>query len=124
MLPAFVENPIKNIRPSLLIAPNSIENLAVRKGEWVYISGQGGGGFEARHLGKHAFGGPAATSFTQQQNSDIAYGNIKENAPPAQLYNLKEDLSEKENLYEDLPKKVEEMQTELERLLQVKQTRP
>ena len=124
MLPAFLENPTKNIRPTLLIAPNSIENLAVRKGEWVYISGQGGGGFEAKHLGKHAFGGPAATTFTQQQNSDIAYGNIKENAPPAQLYNLKEDLSETENLYEDLPKKVEEMQTELERLLQVKQTRP
>ena len=124
MLPTFIGNPDENIRPSLLIAPDNIENLAVRKGKWMYISGQGGGGFKAEYRGIHDFGGPAATVFTHQKNSDIAHGRIKENAPPAQLYNLEKDLSETHNLYEDYPEKVEEMQLELERLQQVRQTRP
>lgn len=110
MLPAFTGTPKKPIRDMLVISPNDPENLAVRKGKWMYIGAQGGGGFADPVKGHHAFGGPGAFLFTEQKNSDIENGKIKADAPPAQLYDLEEDLAESANVYEKHPKIVREME--------------
>lgn len=124
VLPALVGDPEESIRESLLIAPNDLYNLSLREGKWMYISSQGGGGFNAEYRGMHDFGGAAATLFTEQQNSDIKNGKLKADAPPAQLYNLDTDLSETENLYSQYPKVVEMMKEKLEEIKASEKTRP
>ncbi len=119
LLPVLLGNADENLREELLIAPNDLRRLALRKGKWMYISGQGGGGFAARHEGSHTFGGPGAFPFTGQQNSDIEYSRIKEDAPPAQLYNLEEDLVQRYNVYEAHPEVVEEMKERIREILGV-----
>lgn len=123
MLPALIGEPKKPLRDHLLVHSSETENIALRKGDWVYISGQGGGGFGPRKEGQSAFGGPEALHFTGQQNSDIKGGKISDKAPPAQLYNLKEDFSQRCNLYEEQPQIIKEMEEELERILRSEQTR-
>ncbi len=124
MLPAFTATPKKPIRDILVISPDDPKKLAIRKGKWVYIRAQGGGGFADPVQGHHAFGGPGAFSFTGQKNSDIENGKIKADASPAQLYNLEEDLSEAENLYTKYPRIVLEMQSLLNGTLNSEQSRP
>jgi hypothetical protein len=82
----------------------------------MYSSGQGGGGFANPRLGSHTFGGPGAFPFTGQQNSDIERGLIREEAPPAQLYDLENDLDETVNVYEQYPDVVAMMQKRLEEI--------
>jgi len=123
LLPALTGEPSKMIRESLLIAPDDLDNLALRKGKWMFISGQGGGGFNANRVGMHDFGGPPATLFTEQKNSDIENGELKSDAAPAQLYNLESDLSETYNLYNEFPDVVEMMKKELKEVKDSNQTR-
>ncbi|GGF25455.1 sulfatase family protein [Echinicola rosea] len=99
ILQALTGDPAEPIRDHLVISPAQPKNIAIRKGKWMYISGQGGGGFEAIHEGDHAFGGAAAFPFTGQKNSDIEDGEIKPNAAPAQLYDLEKDPYQHENVY-------------------------
>lgn len=103
-------------RKQLLISPASSNHLALRSGKWMYISNQGGGGFAAEHLGDHDFGGAAAFPFTGEKNSDIENGKIKNDAPPAQLYNLEDDLYEHENVYNQHPEVVARLQKEMEEI--------
>lgn len=124
ILPAITGNPEKPVRDHLVIASSNLQNVALRKGDWVYINAQGGGGFTAREVGEHTFGGPAAFPFTGQKNSDIEDGKIKEDAPPAQLYDLREDPSQAQNVYRENPEIVKEMDKELRELRNSKQTRP
>ena len=109
MLPALTENPSEQLRDHLVLAANKRSHLAIRKGKWVYIGAQGGGGFTAAKRGAHAFGGPAAITYTKRENSDIEDGKIKPDAPPAQLYDLEKDLSQTTNLYSAFPAVVEEL---------------
>lgn len=97
-------------RDHLVIAANSRLHLSIRKGPWMYIPAQGGGGFWSDQVGAHAFGGPAAISYAGQENSDIVDGKIRENAPPAQLYNLEEDPTQDKNVFMEYPEKVAEME--------------
>ncbi|MCL6218980.1 sulfatase family protein [Zunongwangia pacifica] len=124
VMPIFLDETSKEIRNEMMIAPNDLRNMALRKGEWMYISAQGGGGFNAEYRGMHDFGGASATTFTNEKNSDIENGKIKADAAPAQLYNLKEDLRQTENLYNKYPEKVKEMKKELEKIKNSNQTRP
>ncbi len=117
LLPVLLGKAENNLREELLIAPNDLRKLALRKGKWMYISGQGGGGFAARHEGAHTFGGPGAFPFTGQQNSDIENGRIKLEAPPAQLYNLEEDLVQRYNVYEAHPEVVKEMKERMREIV-------
>jgi len=110
ILPAIVGQTDEPIRNHLIIAANSKKHLSVRKGKWMYIPAQAGGGFEAKQVGDHAFGGPAAFPFTGQVNSDIQNGEIRNDAPPAQLYNLSSDLFQAENLYDEHPQIVSELE--------------
>ena len=101
-------------RPTLVLAPNKPTHLAVRKGKWMYIGAQGSGGFTAAKRGAHAFGGPAAITYAGYVNSDIEDGKIKPDAPPAQLYDLQNDLKQTQNLYREYPEVAKELKALLE----------
>ncbi|WP_430937090.1 sulfatase family protein, partial [Saccharicrinis sp. 156] len=109
MLGAITGQTNKQIRTEVLLAAQRKTHLAIRKDSWIYIGAQGGGGFTSGKHGAHAFGGPAAITFAGEVNSDIENGKIKEDAPPAQLYNLEKDPSQTTNLYHEFPEKVKEM---------------
>ncbi|WP_340110703.1 sulfatase family protein [Maribellus mangrovi] len=117
LLPAIKGETNEPIRDHLIIAANSRNHLSVRKGKWMYIPAQGGGGFGDKNVGDHTFGGPAAFPFTGQVNSDIQNGEIKKDAPPAQLYNLESDPYEAKNLYNKNPEIVKELQRLLEKTI-------
>lgn len=109
ILPALLGDPKLPIREELLLAPWKEQNLSIRKGKWIYIPAQGGGGFTGTKLGMHTFAGPAATTFTHHPNSDIVNGNIRSDAPPAQLYDLEKDVNQTTNLYDKYPEIVKEL---------------
>ncbi|MBT5124277.1 MAG: sulfatase-like hydrolase/transferase, partial [Planctomycetaceae bacterium] len=70
--------------------------FAIRKGDWKLIPGNlGSGGFSSPRVVKPKEGGPGG-----------------------QLYNLRTDPSEKNNVWQDNPKIIEELQTELQRMRQ------
>lgn len=114
MLAAITGQTNKQLRTEVLLAAQRKSHLAIRKDNWIYIGAQGGGGFSSGNHGAHAFGGPAAITFAGEENSDIENGKIKEEAPPAQLYNLRDDVEQTTNLYEKYPEIVKEMQAILE----------
>ena len=109
ILPALTENPTEPLRDHLVISPFKPSHLSIRKGKWMYIGAQAGGGFTAAKRGAHAFGGPAAITFAGYENSDIEDGKVKAEAPPAQLYDLDKDPRQTTNLYTEFPEVVAEM---------------
>ena len=109
IMPALVGEPAEPLRDHIILAPSRPSNLAVRKGKWMYIGAQGAGGFTARKRGEHLFGGPAAITYAGYRNSDIRDGKIKPGAPPAQLYDLENDLRQTRNLYHEHPGVVKEL---------------
>ncbi|KAA5539199.1 arylsulfatase [Roseiconus nitratireducens] len=118
--PALTGAPDTSVREELLIAPARPSNLSLRSGDWMLITGQGGGGFASPKVGDHGFGGPAATRFTGQTNSDIANGKLKPGAPRQQLYNLLEDPGQSTNVIREHPDVAERMR---ERIRQIKSNR-
>ena len=64
----------------------------------MYISKSGGGGFSNTEVGTHAFGGYPALHFSGQVNSDMENGKLKEGAPKEQLYNLRSDSCQGQNV--------------------------
>jgi arylsulfatase A-like enzyme len=117
ILDALTGKTNKQIREQLLLAPIKKSHLAVRKGKWMYIGAQGGGGFTSSKKGTHGFGGPAAITFSGRENSDIENGKIKVDAPPAQLYNLEKDVEQTTNVYKQYPEVVKEMEAILKTYL-------
>lgn len=109
VLPALTGNPKNPLRDELVLAPRDGSNFSLRKGKWMYIPAQGSGGFSSSKPGTHAFAGPAAATFTNHPNSDIENGKIKSDAPPAQLYDLENDVNETTNIYNKYPEIVKEM---------------
>lgn len=120
MLPAFTGTPKKPIRDHLVISPQQKGHLALRKGKWMYIQKQGGGGFGGTEIGAHNLGGPPAFVFTKQKNSDIQNGKIKPEAPANQLYDLSMDKSQSTNVILDNPKIAESMQAILNSITKTK----
>lgn len=114
ILPALIGSPAERIRDHLVISPAQGKNLAIRKGKWIYISSQNGGGFTGTEIGEHTLGGAAAHLLTKHVNSDIENGKIKPDAPPAQLYDLESDPAQMKNLYHEHPEIVEQLKTLLE----------
>lgn len=109
VLPAFVDEPEKQIRGHLVLAPNKGTHLSVRKGKWMYIPRQGSGGFGGRTPSSHTFAGPAAASFIGSVNSDIVDGKVRKDAPPAQLYDLVADVNQTKNVHNEHPEVVKEL---------------
>lgn len=114
MLPAFVGKPEKQLRDHLILAPHKGTHLSIRKGKWMYIPQQGSGGFGGRKPGDHTFAGPPAVSFVGSVNSDIENGRFKKNAPPAQLYDLEDDVPQTRNVYREHPDVVKQLESILE----------
>ena len=109
VLPALLDDPEEQIRKELVLSPHKSTHLAVRKGKWMYIGARGSGGFNGSKPSDHAWGGPPAAAFVGSVNSDIENGRIKEDAPPAQLYDLEADVNQTQNLYNEYPEVVKEM---------------
>lgn len=117
VLPSFFGPLEKPIRDHLVICPAQKKNLAIRKGKWMYISGQGEGGFTGTKIGDHDLGGAAALPLTGQENSDVENGKIKPDAPPAQLYDLEADVSQSVNVYDQYPEIVDQLQSLLDKVV-------
>ncbi|MDF7825960.1 arylsulfatase [Pontiellaceae bacterium B12227] len=109
VLPALTGEPEAPLREELVLMPRQSSHVSIRKGKWVYIPAKGAGGFKGKP-GTHGAGGPACASFVGSVNSDIENGKIKKGAPPAQLYDLKADVNQTRNLYNEFPEVVKEMQ--------------
>lgn len=114
VLPAFIDEPEKQIRDHLVLAPHKGTHLSVRRGNWMYIPARGSGGFGGKTSGSHTFAGPAAASFVGNVNSDIEDGKIKNDAPLAQLYDLAADVNQTQNLHDNHPDVVKELRSLLE----------
>ena len=108
-LEAFTGNPESMVRDHLIISPNWPSHLVVRKDNWVYIDAQDEGGFRGKEIGEHTLGGAAALKLTGYLNSDVLDGEIRKDAPPAQLYNLSNDLAQTTNVYLQHPEVVKEL---------------
>jgi arylsulfatase A-like enzyme len=124
ILPAFTGNPEKPIRDELVLGAGNPTHLVLRQGNWAYISGKGGGGFGSSKPGSHTFGGAPALKFAGQSNSDVVDGKLIKDAPPAQLYDLKSDLGQSENVILENPEKAENLRTRLAEIRAGKGTRP
>lgn len=117
LLPALLGKPGTVVREELLVSPAKPGNLALRRGDWMFISGQAGGGFSSKNEGDHGFGGPAAMPFTGQVNSDIEGGEIRPDAPAQQLYNLKDDPRQAKNVIEQHPDVAEDLRQRMAQIL-------
>lgn len=124
ILPLLTGKTEKAIREELIISPWKQSHIALRKGKWIYIGAKGGGGFTTPNVGSHTFGGAGAFNFTNQVNSDIVDGKIKQNAPEEQLYDLEKDPFQSNNLYYDFPDIVNEMRKRVAELLNSQRTAP
>ena len=124
ILPALTGNPKKQIRDHLVLSPLRKTNLTIRKGKWVYIDGQGSGGFRGKLETDYERGGPGAHLLTKHVNSDIENGKLKADAPPAQLYDLEADLSQTTNLYHTHPEIVQQMKALLQKSITGPRTAP
>ena len=116
LLPTMTGAPGVEVRDHLVIAPRNKNHLSLREGDWMFISGKGGGGFTGSKIGEHLLGGPPAHKLTGQVNSDIANGRLKADAPNAQLYNLADDPWQARNVYRDHPEVVKRLTARLEAL--------
>lgn len=113
-LPELLGETKDPLRDVLIVSPNCPSHLTVRKGDWVYIAAQNEGGFQDTLVGSHTLGGAAATKLTKQVNSDIEAGKIRSDAPLKQLYNIRKDPYQTENVYGQYP----EIEKELDEILQ------
>ena len=110
-LATLTDSPPVPARDQLVISPNSPKHLLVRKDKWVYIPAQNEGGFAKVNIGDHALGGAAAFKLTGQSNSDFtSEGQLKDGAPPAQLYDLEKDPQQAVNVYEHYPEIVQKLE--------------
>ena len=103
LLPILLDPDHGPIRDELVLSPFQKKNIGIRKGDWVYISSRGDGGFGGREIGHPGLAGPYASRLTNQVNSDFENYNFKQDAPNEQLYNLKTDPSQKSNLVREKP---------------------
>lgn len=121
ILPALVGDPPSPLREELVISPSSPKHLSIRSGRWMYIDGQGGGGFTGTKPGDHALGGPAALAFTGELNSDVIDGMLRPDASPAQLYDLEADPRQASNVIREHPEVARRLQ---ERLTAIRRPSP
>lgn len=83
-----------------------ITGTALRSGDWVYIPQQGSCGITTLESATWAI----QLAELGQTNSDYnADGTLKEDAPDAQLYNLRKDPSQSKNVIRDYPEKAAEL---------------
>ncbi|MDQ8208239.1 sulfatase-like hydrolase/transferase [Coraliomargarita sp. SDUM461003] len=113
MLPALTGNPEQPLRTEMIMTPNKPSHASIRIGKWMYIPAQSDGGFKGSKPHQHAWGGPAVTTLVGTPNSDIVNGKIKKGAPRGQLYDLEADRNQTQNLYNQYPEVVAQMEARL-----------
>lgn len=106
------------VRDHLVLAPSRKTHLALRWGDWVYISGPAGGGFRAPKVGDRGFGGYPALHFAGQENSNMVNGVRKPDAPDDQLYNLSRDPFQTTNVVREYADKAQAMRERLAAAIQ------
>ncbi len=116
MLPAILGETEEQLREELLSASRNSGNFAYRKGDYVYINKQGGGGFNTSEPGSAGFGGAYAANYFGRENSDMEGDGYKADAPKVQLYNLMEDIEQTTNLAKVETEKLAEMQASFKQL--------
>lgn len=116
VLPMLLEDSPEERAP-LLLTPVVPSHLGLRKGKWVFIDAQNEGGFSGKTPGGHGFAGAAGAHYIGRINSDIENGEIKSDAPPAQLYDLQADPNQTKNLYNDFPEVAKEMRAHLQEII-------
>ena len=109
LLPDWLGKATSPLRKELAVLANSSKHLSIRTKRWLYIPAQASGGFSGK-WGSHTCGGVKAISYTKRMNSDIANGKIKPDAPKAQLYDLQNDLEQKNNVILEYPEVAKELQ--------------
>lgn len=77
-----------------LVLESAKRLMTVRKGDWKFIEGRGSGGFSER------------------------YAKAPVDGPPAQLYNLKDDPGESNNLFESNPEMVAELRAAMKEIIE------
>jgi len=103
--------PVKRTEASFLGTSGHV----LRQGDWLYIPKQGSSGMTVQVPPGPQWGAPYAK--LGLTNSDItADGKIKPDAPQAQLYNLKDDLSEHTNVIAQHPDIAARMQARMDEL--------
>jgi len=118
-LAAFTKDKSESARDHVVLAPRSPTHLTLREKNWIYIDGQGDGGFESDR------GGPLAIALSGRPNSDITPdGRIRKDAPESQLYDLSADLAQSRNVLRDHPNRAREMKQRLHALVGSSKTRP
>ncbi len=80
---------------------------ALRVGDWVYVPQQGSGGL---------FGVGYMAALGLSNSDHTAQGELRPDAPPAQLYNLKEDPAQTRNLYKQRRELVEVLDALLKKM--------
>lgn len=86
---------------------------ALRHGDWLYIPMQGSAGlFGTFYLEQMGF-----------RNSDFEGNHLRADAPPAQLYNVREDLAQTKNVYNDHPEIVAFMEARLREIMRQSRSR-
>ncbi|MDA7920703.1 arylsulfatase [Verrucomicrobiales bacterium] len=124
VLPALISETEAPIRDHLVLGSSKASHMVFRDGDWVMITGKGGGGFSSPRVGSHGFGGPAALKFAGQTNSDVVDGEIKDEAPANQLYDLSADRSQSTNVIERYPNQAASMRARLREIKASQGTRP
>jgi arylsulfatase A len=76
---------------------------AIRQGPWLYIPHQGSGGVTTDPTNKAGEGWMNLAEIGDRNSDYMETGELKADAPPAQLYNLVEDPGETTNLYAQHP---------------------
>lgn len=111
MLPEMLGQPMdRPIRESVIL--QSYQGmLSLRKGNWKYIRGAGGGGFDLR--GRTVIGIPHSKD-----------REVNEGDPQEQLYHMGEDIGEYDNVSAGYLERVSSMSEELNRFVQAGRTRP
>ena len=118
-LPLLLGQSEASARDHAVLAPSDKRLLSLREGPWVYIPGQGDGGFTCNR------GGPWAAVLAGQTNSDLARdGGIRADAPDRQLYDLTADPAQTTNVVDDHPDVARRLHERLQELTAAAQTRP
>jgi len=111
-LPVFLNPDADSVRNEMIYT--GIFGQGLYADGWVYYPFQGSGGMTAHPTQR--WGQPFARMRTP--NSDLhPDGTLKDNAPPAQLYNIRQDPGQTTNLYREHPERVQTMDKRLNEFL-------
>lgn len=104
--------PAKPVRTELMLQPHKPTHASLRQGDWMYIPARGDGGFG---------NGIPMLATTKRENSDVQIVNgkavVKKGAPKEQLYNLKSDPYQTQNVIRQHPEAAEQMKARLGEIL-------